>query len=69
MYTDYMGIPGTICGLGILLYNLLSADYPFTSMEDLEFRQLNLSPDASQSESKQKHHMDNNAIKYTLQND
>ncbi|XP_026788291.3 serine/threonine-protein kinase pim-1 [Pangasianodon hypophthalmus] len=47
MFKEYNGIPATIWGLGILLYNLLCGDYPFKSEEDLDDGYLNLCPGVS----------------------
>lgn len=58
-----MGISGTIWGLGIFLYNLLSGQYPIASEEDFDYAYLVLSPDVSQGELKQKHHKYNKAVK------
>ncbi|KAG7313694.1 hypothetical protein KOW79_000088, partial [Hemibagrus wyckioides] len=40
----YMGIPATIWGLGILLFNLVCGDYPFESESDIEDGHLEFSP-------------------------
>lgn len=50
-----MGVPATIWGLGIVLYNLLSGEYPFKSDEDFDSGHLNLCPDMSPGESRQRH--------------
>ncbi|MCJ8739070.1 hypothetical protein PDJAM_G00043020 [Pangasius djambal] len=47
MFKRYEGIPATIWGLGILLYNLVCGDYPFKSDNDLEVGHLKLCPGLS----------------------
>ncbi|XP_053095372.1 serine/threonine-protein kinase pim-1 [Pangasianodon hypophthalmus] len=47
MFKRYEGIPATIWGLGVLLYNLVCGDYPFKSENDLEVGHLKLCPGVS----------------------
>ncbi|XP_017343901.1 probable serine/threonine-protein kinase MARK-A isoform X2 [Ictalurus punctatus] len=44
---EYMGIPATIWGLGILLFYLICGDYPFDLEEEVHDGQLELCPDMS----------------------
>ncbi|XP_058240035.1 serine/threonine-protein kinase pim-1-like [Hemibagrus wyckioides] len=46
---EYMGVPATIWGLGILLYHFLSGQIPFIDIEqDINYGYLNALPDVSQ---------------------
>ncbi|KAG7313901.1 hypothetical protein KOW79_022397 [Hemibagrus wyckioides] len=46
---EYMGVPATIWGLGILLYHFLSGQIPFIDIEqDFSYGYLNALPDVSQ---------------------
>ncbi|XP_046698226.1 shaggy-related protein kinase gamma-like isoform X2 [Silurus meridionalis] len=47
LHGKYMGIPATIWNLGIILYNLLTGDFPIKIDNDLYFGLLNLQPDVS----------------------
>ncbi|XP_046698316.1 serine/threonine-protein kinase pim-3-like [Silurus meridionalis] len=47
LHGKYMGIPATIWNLGIVLYNLLTGDFPIKIDNDLYFGLLNLQPDVS----------------------
>ncbi|KAM9470649.1 uncharacterized protein Hap1MRO34_012592 [Clarias gariepinus] len=44
---EYMGIPATVWGLGVLLYYLVTGEYPFETKKDLDHGCLELGPDIS----------------------
>ncbi|KAF4092952.1 hypothetical protein AMELA_G00027040 [Ameiurus melas] len=46
----YAGIPATIWGLGILMYDLVCGNYRLKSDRDLEDGQLDICPGVSQGE-------------------
>ncbi|KAK3506266.1 hypothetical protein QTP70_016134, partial [Hemibagrus guttatus] len=45
---EYMGVPATIWGLGVLLFHFLSGRLPFLDVDDFNFGYLNALPDLSQ---------------------
>lgn len=47
---EYMGIPATVWGLGVLLYYLVTGEYPFETKKDLDHGCLELGPDISRGE-------------------
>ncbi|TTB41852.1 Serine/threonine-protein kinase pim-1 [Bagarius yarrelli] len=48
MFKQYNGIPATVWGLGILMYNLLYGEYPFKAEHFIDMGQLKLIPPVSQ---------------------